>query len=390
MQYSEKILTLEESNTLAISALAQSLKKAGKEIINLSTGEPDFDTPQAIKESAIKAINEGFSKYTAVSGIAELKTAISEKLQRDNSLSYAPNEIIVSNGAKHSLFNAFGAVLNAGDEVLIPSPYWVSYPEITKYNQATPIFLPTSEQNHFKITPTQLRSALTPRTKLLILNSPSNPTGSLYSKEELLALGEVLKGSNVWVISDEIYEKLTYSEGFTSVASLSEDLLQRTITINGLSKSTAMTGWRMGYLASKDKTLIKAIDNLQGNSTSNINSFTQMASITALSPALEVEIQAMAQKFRERRDFAYAKCSTISSLSLNLPDGAFYLFINIANVKRFGGDSMKFCQALLEEQGVALVPGTAFGVDGFVRMSFATSLEMIERGFEKIAKFVEN
>lgn len=390
MQYSEKILTLEESNTLAISALAQSLKKAGKEIINLSTGEPDFDTPQAIKDSAIKAINEGFSKYTAVSGIAELKTAISEKLQRDNSLFYAPSEIIVSNGAKHSLFNAFGAVLNAGDEVLIPSPYWVSYPEITKYNQATPIFLPTSEQNHFKITPTQLRSALTPRTKLLILNSPSNPTGSLYSKEDLLALGEVLKGSNVWVISDEIYEKLTYSEGFTSVASLSEDLLQRTITINGLSKSTAMTGWRMGYLASKDKTLIKAIDNLQGNSTSNINSFTQMASITALSPALEVEIQAMAQKFRERRDFAYTKCSSIPNLSLNLPDGAFYLFINIANVKRFGGDSMKFCQALLEEQGVALVPGTAFGVDGFVRMSFATSLEMIERGFEKIAKFTES
>lgn len=389
MQYSQKILTLEESNTLAISALAQNLKKEGKEIINLSTGEPDFDTPQAIKESAIKAINEGFSKYTAVSGIIELKSAISDKFLRDNSLHYAPSEIIVSNGAKHSLFNAFGAVLDAGDEVLIPSPYWVSYPEIAKYNQATPIFLPTTQENHFKITPSQLKNALTPRTKLLILNSPSNPTGSLYSKEELMALGEVLKDSNVWVIGDEIYEKLTYSDGFTSIASLSEDLLQRTITINGLSKSTAMTGWRMGYLASKDKTLIKAIDNLQGNSTSNINSFTQMASITALSPALEGEIKMMQEKFKERRDFAFSQCSCIKNLSLNLPDGAFYLFINIQEEKRFGGDSMKFCKALLEEQGVALVPGVAFGVDGFVRMSFATSLQMIERGFEKIAKFIE-
>ncbi|RDU70269.1 pyridoxal phosphate-dependent aminotransferase [Helicobacter brantae] len=389
MLYSNKILTLEESNTLAISALAQSLKKEGKEIINLSTGEPDFDTPQAIKESAIKAINEGFSKYTAVSGIAELKSAICQKLLRDNSLSYSPSEIIVSNGAKHSLFNAFGAVLNAGDEVLIPSPYWVSYPEIAKYNQATPIFLPTTQENNFKITPQQLKNALTPHTKLLILNSPSNPTGSLYSKEELEALGEVLRGSNVWVISDEIYEKLTYSEGFTSLASLSDDLLSRTITINGLSKSTAMTGWRMGYLASKDKTLIKAIDNLQGNSTSNINSFTQMASITALSPALEREIAMMREKFRERRDFAYSQCSSIQGLSLNLPDGAFYLFINIQEAKRFGGDSMSFCKALLEEQGVALVPGVAFGVDGYVRMSFATSLEVLKRGFEKIAKFLE-
>lgn len=388
MQYSKKILTLEESNTLAISALAQSLKKEGKEIINLSTGEPDFDTPQAIKDTAIKAINDGFSKYTAVSGIAELKSAISDKLLRDNSLSYSPNEIIVSNGAKHSLFNAFGAILDAGDEVIIPSPYWVSYPEIAKYNQAIPIFLPTTQENHFKITPEQLRSALTPRTKLLILNSPSNPTGSLYSKEELIALGEVLKGSNVWVISDEIYEKLTYSEGFTSLASLSQDLLQRTITINGLSKSTAMTGWRMGYLASKDKTLIKAIDNLQGNSTSNINSFTQMASITALSPSIESQINAMKEKFRERRDFAFAQCSNIPSLSLNLPDGAFYLFINIQKEQRFGGDSMKFCKALLEEQGIALVPGVAFGVDGFVRMSFATSLEILKRGFEKITQFV--
>lgn len=389
MQYSNKILALEESNTLAISALAQSLKKEGKEIINLSTGEPDFDTPQAIKDSAIKAINEGFSKYTAVSGILELKQAICEKLAHDNHLSYSPCEIIVSNGAKHSLFNAFGAILNPGDEVIIPSPYWVSYPEIVKYNQATSIFLPTSQENNFKITPDQLRLALTPKTKLLVLNSPSNPTGSLYTQQELKALGEVLRGSNVWVISDEIYEKLTYSNDFVSTASLSEDLLLRTITINGLSKSTAMTGWRMGYLASKDSTLIKVIDNLQGNSTSNINSFTQMASITALSPKLENEITAMREKFQERRDFAYAKCSAIKNLKLNLPDGAFYLFINIQEHKRFNGDSMKFCKALLEEQGVALVPGVAFGVDGFVRMSFATSLEMIERGMEKIAKFVE-
>lgn len=388
MQYSKKILALEESNTLAISALAQNLKKEGKEIINLSAGEPDFDTPQAIRDAAIKAIHAGFSKYTSVSGMSELRNAISAKLLRDNALSYTPNEIIVSNGAKHSLFNAFGAILDAGDEVIIPSPYWVSYPEIAKYNQAIPIFLPTTQENNFKITPEQLRSVLTSRTKLLVLNSPNNPTGSLYSKNELIALAEVLKGSNVWVISDEIYEKLTYSGDFVSLASLSEDLLQRTITINGLSKSSAMTGWRMGYLASKDKTLIKAIDNLQGNSTSNINSFTQVASITALSASMESEICIMREKFKERRDFAFAQCSHIPTLSLNLPSGAFYLFINIQAQKRFNGDSMKFCKALLQEQGVALVPGVAFGADGFVRMSFATSIQTLEKGFEKIAKFV--
>lgn len=392
MQYSKAILSLSPSSTLAISSLAQSLAKSGKEIINFSTGEPDFDTPQIIKDHAIKAINEGFSKYTAVNGILKLREAIAQKLLRDNSLSYSPQEIIVSNGAKHSLFNTMCAILEKDDEVLIPSPYWVSYPEIAKFCQAQPVFIPSTQENHFKITPQDLKNAITPRTKLLILNSPSNPTGSIYSKEELEALGEVLKGSNIWVISDEIYEKLTYSSpdsthSFTSLASLSEDLLQRTITINGLSKSTAMTGWRMGYLASKDSTLLSSIQNLQSNSTSNINSFTQIASIPALS--LQSEVQEMREEFQKRRDFAYQVCSQIPTLSLNCPDGAFYLFINISQA-RFGGDSMKFAQALLEEQGVAIVPGIAFGMDGFIRMSFATSMLNLQKGLNKLQNFLSS
>lgn len=388
MQYSQRALALSPSNTLAISALAQSLAKSGKEIINFSTGEPDFDTPAPIKNKAIKAIENGFSKYTAVSGIAELREAVAQKLLRENQLSYSPKEIIISNGAKHSLFNAMCAILNPHDEVIIPAPYWVSYPEIAKFCQATPVFIPTTQDQNFKITPQQLKASITPRTKLLILNSPSNPTGSLYTQEEFQALGKVLEGSDIWVISDEIYEKLTYSNHFISLASLSSDLLDRTITINGLSKSTAMTGWRMGYLACKDSTLLSCIDNLQGNSTSNINSFTQIASIVALS--LEEEIQAMKEEFLKRRDLAYKLCSSIPSLSLNCPDGAFYLFININHASRFQGDSMKFSQALLEEQGVALVPGIAFGAEGYVRMSFATSIENLQKGIEKIKDFLES
>ncbi len=388
MRYSKNALSLSPSNTLAISALAQNLAKSGREIINFSTGEPDFDTPSKIKDKAIEAIQQGFSKYTAVSGIIELREAIAQKLLRDNQLSYSPKEIIVSNGAKHSLFNAMCAILEKDDEVLIPSPYWVSYPEIAKFCQAKPIFIPSLQKNDFKITPQDLKKAITAKTKLLILNSPSNPTGSVYSKEEFLALAEVLKGSDIWVISDEIYEKLTYGDHFVSLASLSQDLLERTITINGLSKSTAMTGWRMGYLASKDSTLLSCIDNLQGNSTSNINSFTQMASITALS--LESEVEQMREEFQRRRDFAYKLCSSIPSLSLNCPDGAFYLFINITQSKRFAKESMSFAKALLEEQGVAIVPGVAFGYEGFIRMSFATSMQNIQRGLEKIALFLES
>ncbi|ANV97675.1 aspartate aminotransferase [Helicobacter enhydrae] len=386
MQYSDKALNLQESNTLAISALAQNLAKSGKEIINLSTGEPDFDTPQSVKDTAIGAINQGFSKYTAVSGILNLKEAICEKLARDNQLHYQPQEIIVSNGAKHSLFNALGAILNPQDEVIIPAPYWVSYPEMVKYNQATPIFIQTTQENHFKITPKDLQEAITPKTKAIILNSPSNPTGSIYNKEEIIELAKVLEGSDIWVISDEIYEKLVYDSSFVSIPSLSQDLLTRTILVNGLSKSSAMTGWRMGYLASKDRTLLKIIDNIQSNSTSNINSFTQMASITALN--LKGEIEEMRGIFEQRRDFAYQAAQSIAPLRLNKPQGAFYLFIDISKTPY--PNSLDFCQFLLERQGVALVPGIAFGAEGFVRMSFATSIKTLQKGFEKIARFLEN
>ncbi len=380
-----RINTLSESITIAVSTLAAELKAEGKDILSFSAGEPDFDTPQVIKNKAIEAINNGMTKYTAVDGIPELKAAIIDKLKRDNNLEYAPNQVIVNNGAKHSLFNLFQATIEDGDEVIIPAPYWVTYPELVKYSGGIPVVIETDDSSGFKITPEQLKNAITNKTKMLILTSPSNPTGAIYSKEELKALAEVLKGTDILVASDEMYEKLTYEGEFCSTASISKDMFQRTITINGLSKSVAMTGWRFGYMASYHTELIKATKKLQSQSTSNINSITQVAAIAGLDGSAGADIEIMRKEFKQRRNEAVELFNAIDGLSVLKPDGAFYLFVNI---KEISNDSLSFAKELLESKGVAVVPGVGFGSEGYFRFSFASSIENIREGIRRIAGFV--
>lgn len=381
----DRVNILSESITIAISTLAQELKAQGKNILSFSAGEPDFDTPQVIKEAAIKAINDGFTKYTAVDGIPDLKAAIALKLKRDNGLEYKPNQIIANNGAKHSLYNLFACTIQAGDEVIIPAPYWVTYPELVMYCGGTVVEIMTDDASGFKITPEQLKASLTPKTKMLILTSPSNPTGAVYSHEELAALGKVLEGTNVLVASDEMYEKLIYDGKFTSAAAVSDDMYRRTITINGLSKSVAMTGWRFGYMAAANTEIIQATKKLQSQSTSNINSITQKAAIVGLNGDADADIEAMRIQFKARRDEAVKLFNEIDGLSVLSPAGAFYLFVNI---KAVSNDSMQFCKELLEEQGVAVVPGVGFGSEGYFRFSFATDIESIREGIKRIAAFV--
>lgn len=384
---SDRIQTLSPSLTIAISSLARDLKAEGKDILSFSAGEPDFGTPQKIKEEAIKAINEGFTQYTAVPGIPELLQAVADKLKRENNLDYAPSDIIVSNGAKQSLFNLFQATLNPGDEVIIPAPYWVTYPELVKYSEGTPVFIETDEKGGFKITAEQLKEAITPKTKMIILTTPSNPTGSVYSKAELESLAEVLKGTDIIVASDEMYEKLVYGIDFVATASISEDMYQRTVTINGLSKSVAMTGWRFGYLATPNKELIAAMNKLQSQSTSNINSITQKAAIVALEGEVDTDIEEMRVAFDERATEAVKLFNEIDGLSVLKPDGAFYLFVN---TKEVSNDSIAFCKELLQETGVAVVPGIGFGAEGYFRFSFATDIDTIREGISRIKKFVES
>lgn len=381
----DRVNTLSESITIAISTLAQELKAQGKDIISFSAGEPDFDTPQVIKDAAIKAINEGFTKYTAVDGIPELKAAIAHKLERDNGLIYKANQIIANNGAKHSLYNLFASTIQAGDEVIIPAPYWVTYPELVKYCGGTVVEIMTDDESGFKITPQQLKASLTANTKMLILTSPSNPTGAVYSREELVALGKILEGTKVIVASDEMYEKLIYDGEFVSSASVSDDMFQRTVTINGLSKSVAMTGWRFGYMASANTQIIQATKKLQSQSTSNINTITQKAAIVGLNGEADADIESMRQAFKARRDEAVKLFNAIDGLSVLSPAGAFYLFVNI---KAISNDSMAFCKGLLEDQGVAVVPGLGFGSEGYFRFSFATDIESIRKGIKRIETYV--
>ncbi len=382
---SERIGTLSPSLTIAITMLAQDLKASGKDVLSFSAGEPDFGTPRRIKDEAIKAINEGFTQYTAVPGIIEVREAIVGKLKRDNNLDYTPADIIVSNGAKHSLFNLFQAVIDPGDEVIIPAPYWVTYPELVKYAFGVPVVIETDEVSGFKITPEQLKAAITAKTKMIILTTPSNPTGSIYGREELEALGEVLKGTDIIIASDEMYEKLVYDVDFTATASVSEDMFQRTVTINGLSKSVAMTGWRFGYLASPNKELISVMNKLQSQSTSNINSITQKAAIPALNGEVDEEIEMMRRAFEGRAKEAVELMNEIDGLSVLKPQGAFYLFVNIKDVSN---DSIEFCKELLQEVGVAVVPGIGFGSEGYFRFSFATDMTTIKEGIRRIEKFV--
>ncbi|MDK2082703.1 pyridoxal phosphate-dependent aminotransferase [Aliarcobacter butzleri] len=387
MKIANRMEQLSPSLTLAITALGRDLKAQGKDILSFSAGEPDFDTPQIVKDAAIKAINEGQTKYTAVEGIIKTKQAIINKLKKDHNLDYKLEGIVISNGAKHSLFNLCQVLIDNGDEVIIPSPYWVTYPEQVKYSGGIPVFIETDETTNFKITPEQLKKAITPKTKILMLNTPSNPTGSIYSKEELTAIGKVLEGTDIIVFSDEMYEKIIFNgKKFTAAAEVSADMYNRTVTINGLSKAVAMTGWRFGYVATPNVALAKAMTKLQGQVTSNINTMTQYAAIPALEGEADKDIEMMRAEFEKRKDYIVKAINEIDGLSCYEPDGAFYVFINI---KKISNDSMKFCADLLEQKGVALVPGLAFGMEGYARLSFATSLDVIKEGVKRIKEFTQ-
>jgi aspartate aminotransferase len=387
MKIAQRMENLSPSVTMAITALGRELKAQGRDILSFSAGEPDFDTPDVVKNAAIKAIKDGFTKYTAVEGITETKQAIIKKLKKDHGLNYEPAHIVISNGAKHSLFNLCQVLIEEADEVIIPAPYWVTYPEQVKFSGGVPVFIETDDSSDFKITAKQLKEAITPKTKAMILNTPSNPSGAVYSREELEEIAEVLKGSDILVWSDEMYEKIMYDgKEFTAAASISEDMYQRTITINGLSKAVAMTGWRFGYIATPKVEIVKAMTKLQGQVTSNINSITQHAAIPALQGDADADIEMMRKEFEKRRDIAVESFNAIKGISCVSPQGAFYLFVNI---KEISSDSMKFAADLLEEKGVAVVPGLAFGMEGYFRFSFATDLASIQEGIKRIKDFIE-
>jgi aspartate aminotransferase len=393
MQFSKKSLSIPPSATLALTAKAKTLKDEGKDIVEFGAGQPDFDTPDYIKEAAKEALDRGMTKYTPVSGIPQLRKAICEKLKKDNGLDYQPNQIMVTNGAKHALYNAFQALLNPGDEVLIPTPYWNSYPEIVKMADGVPVFVESGESSGFKVTPEQVAAAITPKTKAIILNSPSNPTGAVYDAEELTALGKVLAARPVFVVTDEIYERFLY-DGMMhhSIVELCPELKEKAIVINGVSKTFAMTGWRIGYAASP-KEVAGIMNSIQGNSTSNPNSIAQWASLAALKNGYE-EVEKMRKTFEERRDLAVSLINKTPGISCVTPKGAFYIMLNISEAigmsfegKKIGG-SLDYCDLLLEHFDVAAVPGVAFGSDDHIRISYATDKESIQKGLERIAQFM--
>jgi aspartate aminotransferase len=395
MRLSKKTLSIKPSPTLAIDAKAKSLKASGVDVVNFGVGEPDFDTPDNIKEAAIKAIRDGFTKYTPVGGIDELKTAIIEKFKKDNKLDYKKSEIIVSCGAKHSLYNIAEALFDAGDEVVVPAPYWVSYPDQILLNSAIPVIVKTEEKNSFRITPELIKANLSKKTKALILNSPSNPTGFAYDKKSLEAIADIAVKHDFYVVSDEIYEKLIY-DGFKhySIASLGEEIKQRTIVVNGLSKSHAMTGWRMGYSAGPEE-IIRAMTKIQSQSTSNPTSITQKAAVEALTGAQDF-IPKMVSEFDSRRKFITERLNNIQGITCSKPVGAFYVFPNTSSFygKKFKDgtitSSIDLSSYLLDEAKVAVVPGAAFGDDSYIRISYATSMDNIEKGLNRIESALLN
>ncbi len=391
MKLAERTKAIKPSPTLAMNAKAKALKAAGEDIINFGVGEPDFDTPENIKDAAIRALKEGFTKYTAVGGIDELKAAIVEKFKNDNSLNYEKDEIIVSCGAKHSLYNIAEALFGPGDEVIIPAPYWVSYPDQVLLNDALPVIVETDEKNSFMIEPEALKSKLTDKTKAIILNSPSNPTGLAYNRESLEKIGELACEHDFYIISDEIYEKLVY-DGFEhiSIATLGEEIKQRTVVVNGLSKSHSMTGWRIGFTAGP-KDITKAMTNIQSQSTSNPNSIAQKAAVEALTGPQDF-LPAMVSEFDKRRKYMVERLNSIEGVSCKMPVGAFYTFPNVSSHfgKKFNdtaiNNSLDLSTWLLEHAKVATVPGSAFGDDKFIRLSYATSMESIEKAMDRIEK----
>ncbi len=395
MRLAERTKSIKPSPTLSMNAKATALKAAGEDITNFGVGEPDFDTPDNIKEAAIKALRDGFTKYTAVGGIDDLKTAIIDKFKNDNGLTYEKNEILVSCGAKHSLYNIAEALFGPGDEVIIPAPFWVSYPDQVLLNDAVPVILETDEQNSFQVTSDLLKGKITSKTKAIILNSPSNHTGLAYDKETLEQIAQMAVEHDFYIISDEIYEKLVY-DGFKhiSIASLGEEVKQRTVVVNGLSKSHSMTGWRLGFTAGPSD-ITKAMTNIQSQSTSNATSIVQKAAIEALTGPQDF-LPIMMAEFDKRRKYMVERLNAMDGVSCKMPVGAFYAFPNMSS--HFGKkhndttieNSLDLSTYFLEQAKVATVPGSAFGDDKFVRLSYATSMDNIKKGLDKVDKSLKD
>ncbi|CAH0218727.1 pyridoxal phosphate-dependent aminotransferase [Peribacillus sp. NPDC101481] len=391
MKLANRVQSLTPSTTLAITAKAKELKAQGLDIIGLGAGEPDYNTPQHIIDAALLSMNEGQTKYTPSAGLPKLKEAIAAKLKRDQGLDYKPSEIVVGSGAKHSLYTLFQAILDEEDEVIVPIPYWVSYPEQIKLADGKPVYVVGTEENQYKITKEQLEQAITEKTKAVIINSPSNPTGMLYSREELAAIGEVCLAHDILIVSDEIYEKLVYGNAkHTSIAEISPELKKQTIIINGVSKSHSMTGWRIGYAAG-DESIIKAMANLASHSTSNPTTTAQYGAIAAYEGTQE-PVEEMRQAFEGRLNKIYDKLVEIPGVSCIKPQGAFYLFPNVKRAVELTGYSNveDFTTALLEEAQVAVIPGSGFGAPDNIRLSYATSLELLEAAVERIHSFVKS
>lgn len=380
---SRRAASLTPSLTLAIDAKAKSMKAEGIDVVGFGAGEPDFATPPHIVEAAIKALRDGFTKYTPSSGMPELRQAVVAKFQRDIGVTYKPSQIIISCGGKHSCFNVIAATCNPGDEIIIPAPYWLSYPEMARLAEATPVILETSDATEFKVSPAQLRAAITPRTRLFILNSPSNPTGTIYTRDEIKALADVCVEKGVLIMSDEIYEKLVYDGAtHTSAASFSQAHKDHTIIVHGLAKAYSMTGWRIGFTAAPEP-IAKAIDAIQSHSTSNPTSFAQKGAVAALNGPQD-HLKPWIEEYLRRRAYACQKLNSIPGISCVSAKGAFYLFPNIS---RLGLKSIDFCEQLLQKKKVAAVPGIAFGADDYIRISYATSMENIKKGLDRIEEF---
>ncbi len=393
MYLSKRVQAIKPSPTLVIDAKAKALKAKGIDIISFGTGEPDFDTPQNIKDVAIDAINKGFTKYCPVSGTLDLKNAIINKFKEDNNLEYTKEEIIVSCGAKHSLYNVFQTIFDDGDEVIIPAPYWVSYPDMAVLAGAKPVFINTTDKNHFKVVASDIEKVITKKTKAFILNSPSNPTGNTYTKEELTEIANVCVKNNLLIISDEIYEKLVYDNfKFFSIAQVSKEVKEHTIVINGVSKAFAMTGWRIGYTAGP-KEIISAMTKIQSQSTSNPTSISLKAATEALNGNKDC-LEIMRKEFERRRNYIVERLNKINGINCLKPEGAFYVFPNISGLlrKEYNGKlvntDMELADYLLDEAKIAVVPGSAFGAEGYIRLSYATSMENIVDGIDRLEQSI--
>ena len=393
LKISKKASAISPSPTLAIDSKFKEMKKEGIPVVGFGAGEPDFNTPENITTAGIEAIKNNITKYTPASGTLELKAAVCQKLKRDTGLEYSTSNIVISNGGKHSLTNTFTCICDPGDEVILPAPYWVSYPEMIKLADAVPVIIEGAEENNFKFTAEQLESAITSKTRALVLNTPSNPTGMVYTKDELEKIAEIAVKNNIYIIFDEIYEKLVYEGEHTNIATLGDEIRDLTIIVNGLAKTYAMTGWRIGFVAANKK-LAKAMGNIQSHATSNPNSIAQAAAVEALNGDQSI-IETMKKTYIERRDYMVDKINSIDGLSCKTPHGAFYVFMNVKDVlnkEHYGkmiNTANELCQDILDRALVALVPSEGFGVDGYVRLSYATSMDTIKTGLDRIEKYLK-